>query len=94
MIKQGIEVSRLLWHVSGTERRKEGREGRKKERGKKERERVGGLSLTKRDLRDIIARCDVLNLLGPYSHKSIIKSFLNYWRHLFMEQKLSKKVFN
>lgn len=39
MIKQGIKVIRLLWHVSGIERRKEGREGRMKERGeRKERE--------------------------------------------------------
>lgn len=41
MIKQGIEVIRLLRHVSGIERRKEGREGRRKERGKKDRKRMG-----------------------------------------------------
>lgn len=58
--------------------RKRGRgRGRKNKRKKKRKERKrtkdGGLLYTKINLRGTITNCDVLNLFGSYSNKSIVK---------------------
>lgn len=68
---------RFLQHVSSIERERKGeravgRRERRKEEKRKEMKRMGDCPRP-RDLRDETTKCDVLNLLGPYSHKSVVK---------------------
>lgn len=46
---------------------------RKKKRKERKRTKDGGLLYTKRNLRGIITKCDVVNLFGSYLNKSIVK---------------------